>query len=79
MSYSEIDKIVTVVHSQSKNAWNVVGIRLGGHWKWARCPYDVIESDDRRYEAQNTRSKAEALERARFIAKSINDGWGWAR
>ena len=28
-----------VVHSQSKNAWNVVNTELGGKYKIARIPY----------------------------------------
>lgn len=34
-----------VKHSESKTAFNVVGTRLGGKYKIARCPY--IDSNDR--------------------------------
>ena len=32
-----------VKHSQSKNAWNVVGTGLGEKYKIARVPYEVVE------------------------------------
>lgn len=53
-----------VKHSQSKNAWNVVGTDLGGKYKIARVPYEVVESS----EILTTRNKAEALEHAMFIS-----------
>jgi hypothetical protein len=52
-----------VVHSKSKNAWNVVGTVLGGKYKIARIPYETVEG----MEKTNTKNKAEALEHAEFI------------
>jgi len=53
-----------VKHSQSKNAWNVVGTDLGGKYKIARVPYEVVEGSD----ILTTQNKAEALEHAMFIS-----------
>jgi ribosomal protein L20A (L18A) len=53
-----------VKHSQSKNAWNVVGTDLGGKYKIARVPYQVVEGS----EIITTRNKAEALEHAMYIS-----------
>ncbi len=59
----------TVVHSETKDAWNVVGIELGKKHKIARVPYfancncDII----------NTRNKAEALEHAMFISNCFDN------
>ena len=55
-----------VVHSQSKNAWNVVGEELGGKYKIARIPYEQCGND-----ILNTRLKHEALEIAMHISKSM--------
>ena len=55
-----------VVHSQSKNAWNVVGEELGGKYKIARIPYEQSDND-----ILNTRWKHEALEIAMHISKSM--------
>ena len=52
-----------VKHSKSKNAWNVIGTDLGGKYKIARVPYQIIEDA----EILNTKNKAEALEHAMFI------------
>jgi len=56
-----------VVHSQSKDAWNVVGDRIPGKFKIARIPYlkTGIETTD-------TKEKAEALLHAEFISKCFN-------
>lgn len=35
-----------VMHSESKDAWNVVGTVLGGKYKIARCPYVDMEFID---------------------------------
>jgi hypothetical protein len=53
-----------VKHSQSKNAWNVIGTVLDGKYKFARVPYEVLETS----EILTTRNKAEALEQAMFIS-----------
>lgn len=55
-----------VIHSQSKNAWNVVGEELGGKYKIARIPYEQCGDD-----ILNTRWKYEALEIAMHISKSM--------
>lgn len=57
-----------VVHSQTKSAWNVVGVYpLGGKYKIARVPYLVIAD-----EKINERNKAEALNHAEFISYCFN-------
>lgn len=53
-----------VKHSNSKDAWNVVGTDLAGKYKIAVIPYIVVEGS----EILNTRNKAEALEHALFIS-----------
>jgi len=55
-----------VVHSQSKNAWNVVNTELGGKYKIARIPYSQTDDD-----VLNTIWKYEALEIAVHISKSM--------
>lgn len=53
-----------VVHSQSKDAWNVVGDTPGCKYKIARVPYVVVEGED----VITTRNKAEAMIHAQFIS-----------
>ena len=55
-----------VVHSKSKNAWNVVSTEWGGKYKIARVPYSQIDND-----ILDTRRKHEALEIAMHISKSM--------
>ena len=55
-----------VVHSKSKNAWNVVNTEWGGKYKIARVPYSQIDND-----ILDTRWKHEALEIAMHISKSM--------
>jgi len=55
-----------VVHSQSKNAWNVVNTELGGKYKIATIPYPQFD-----YDVMNTMWKHEALEIAMHISKSM--------
>ena len=55
-----------VVHSQSKNAWNIVGEELGGKYKIARIPYS--QSGD---EILDTRDKYEALKIATHLSESM--------
>ena len=57
-----------VKHSESKNAWNVIGTDLGGKYKIARVPYLVVENSD----IMTTRNKAEALEHAMYISFCFN-------
>jgi hypothetical protein len=56
-----------VVHSESKDAWNVVGTDWGGKYKIARIPYLVTGND-----ILDTKNKAEALEDALFISNCFN-------
>lgn len=57
-----------VVHSETKDAWNVVGTELGRKHKIARVPYFACE--DKIIDTQN---KAEALEHAKFISYCFNN------
>lgn len=58
-----------VKHSESKNAWNIVGTRLGSRHKIARCPYEV---EPRLSERWNELEKAEQLANATLMAASTN-------
>ena len=62
-----------VVHSQSKTAWNIVGEELGKKYKIARIPYIKVEDSfgASTREIINTREKAEALEIAMHLSKSM--------
>lgn len=60
---------VKVIHSSSKNAWNIVGRELGKKWKIARIPYDEIKDCP----IFSTKLKAEALNQAEFIAYCFNN------
>lgn len=57
-----------VVHSKSKDAWNVVGCKPGGKYKIARVPYLLT-----RNEVINEINKSEALEHAEFISQCFNN------
>lgn len=52
-----------VKHSESKDAWNVIGTELGSRYKIARCPYLVCHS-----EIVNLREKTEQLANAKLIS-----------
>lgn len=56
-----------VVHSQSKDAWNIIGTSLGKKYKIARVPYLVSGND-----IIDTKEKSEALLHAEFISKCFN-------
>lgn len=58
-----------VVHSQSNPAWNVVGERLGGKYKIARCPYVIVDGS----EELTNRERQEAFEHATFISYCFNN------
>lgn len=58
-----------IVHSQSKNAWNIVGTSLGAKYKIARVPYLTAEND----EVFTKREKKEAREHAIFISACFNN------
>ena len=60
-----------VVHSASKNAWNIIGTRWGGKYKIARIPYIYLEQNAPFYE----RKKQEALEHAQFISDAFNKAY----
>lgn len=56
-----------VVHSLSKPAWNVVGVRLAGKFKIARVPYIVAEDNH-----VTEINRNEAREHADFISHCFN-------
>jgi hypothetical protein len=58
-----------VKHSESKNAWNVIGEQLGGKYKIARIPYLVTDGN----EIQTEIEKNEALRHALFISFCFNN------
>ena len=60
-----------VVHSISKDAWNVVGTELGGKHKIARCPYVV----DEEFDSISANNKQEAKEHAEFISECFNSAY----
>ncbi len=58
-----------IKHSESKDAWNVIGTTLGGKYKVARCPYvkhDKVFTPDNFNLFQKEREEAEA--NAKIIA-----------
>ena len=58
-----------VIHSTSKDAWNVVAITLGDKYKIARIPYIVTET----IIELNNREKRQALLHAEFISSCFNN------
>jgi hypothetical protein len=58
-----------VKHSESKNAWNVVGNSPGGKYKIARVPYLSIEGSD----LLTRKEKLEAFKHAEFISFCFNN------
>lgn len=60
-----------IKHSESKNAWNVIGDIAGGKYKIARIPY--YQSKEKDMDMYNTRQKAEALDDAEFISFCLNN------
>ena len=67
-----LNQKVTIKHSESKTAWNIIGTRLGDRYKIARIPYHQLTDDGEYKEEYNTREKAKALEIAQFIRNSFN-------
>lgn len=57
-----------VVHSNSKNSWNIVGVSLGKKYKIARIPYLVTGN-----EIIDLTEKSEALKHAKFISACFNN------
>lgn len=50
------------LHSESKDAWNVIGAQLGSRYKIARCPYlQNIDFSIEYNEQEKTEQKANAL------------------
>jgi hypothetical protein len=64
-------KVAKIKHSESKNAWNVIGDIAGSKYKIARIPY--YQSKEKGMEVYNTRQKSEALEDAEFISFCLNN------
>lgn len=60
---------VEVKHSRSKNAWNILGTKLGAKYKIAIVPYVSLGH----CEIQDTKNKAEALEHAELISFCFNN------
>ena len=60
---------VKIKHSESKNAWNIIGTRPGAKYKIARVPY--LKVDDS--EILTTRNKAKALKHAEWISFCFNN------
>ena len=58
-----------VKHSESKNAWNVIGTDFGKKHKIARIPYLVIEGNAVMTEIETS----EALRHAKFISFCFNN------
>jgi hypothetical protein len=56
-----------VVHSESKDAWNIIGENIGNKHKIARVPYLIIKN-----EVHDTLAKNEALNHALFISRCFN-------
>lgn len=61
-----------VVHSESKQAWNIIGTIPGGQYKIARVPYLLIGDN----EILDTLAKNKALEYALFISNCFNKDAG---
>lgn len=61
--------ITKVKHSESKNAWNIVGTQLGRKYKYARVPYIEIPDSKMLTEMEKT----EALKDAEFISFCFNN------
>ena len=54
-----------VRHSETKDAWNVVGTEIGAKYKIARCPYLVIDYLSKEY---NEAQKKESQQIAQLIS-----------
>jgi ribosome-binding factor A len=61
--------ITKVKHSESKNAWNVIGVKLGGKYKIARVPYTEIKDD----QLSTMREIEKARKDAEFISFCFNN------
>jgi hypothetical protein len=56
-----------VVHSQTKSAWNIVGLNAGMKYKIARVPYYVCEND-----LISEQNRQEAFTHAEYISWCFN-------
>ena len=59
---------VAVIHSASKNAWNIIGRTMAAKYKVARVPYVVVNDDE-----VNEINRKEAYEHAEFISYCFNN------
>lgn len=59
-----------VVHSQTKQAWNVVCENIGKKYKIARVPYFVTDKGEN--DITSFRNKTEAFDHAQFISYCFN-------
>ena len=57
-----------VKHSETKDAFNVIGNALGGKYKIARCPYNQVRVDGQLSERYNGQEIKEAKANAQLIA-----------
>jgi len=57
-----------VVHSETKNAYNIICKKLGSKYKICRVPYYVSDN-----EVLTEREKQEAFEHANFISFCFNN------
>jgi len=60
-----------VVHSQSKDAWNIIGIEYGKKYKIARFPYCVVKDEV----ILTHRNMKEAFNHAEFASKCFNENY----
>ena len=60
---------VEIKHSESKNAWNIVGTNLGQKHKIARIPYLVIHGDEILTEIEKSAAHRHAI----FISFCFNN------
>lgn len=58
----------SVKHSETKDAFNVVGNALGGRYKIARCPYNKVRVDGQLSERYNGQEIKEAKANAQLIS-----------
>jgi len=57
-----------VVHSQSKSAWNIIGMEVGKRYKIARIPYLITEDT-----LLNIKDQQEAYNIAEYISYCFNN------
>jgi hypothetical protein len=57
-----------VKHSESKDAFNIIGTALGSKYKIARCPYILVEDNGVLSRGYNQKETAEVEANANLIA-----------